>query len=263
MGAELPLPIPLGFIFMNTGQIIKSRTTERFTTLPNDVIKCRELSLDEKGLLTYLLSLPSDWVIYKQNLYNSLPDKKGSIDKAFRNLQKNGYILSVKVHDPKTGRFIGWNHVVYDIPADIDKNRQSENPTSEITEFGESAPIQKTNVLQNTNLIQKTKKIQKPSLSEVEDYFLEKGSTVEKAKQAFDYYEVADWHDSKGKPVKNWKQKMLSVWINNSTFNNNFKKPTKMEMYADLFNRVSANLKSEEQSKNDGFGFTGYIENNR
>lgn len=103
----------------------------------------------------------------------------------------------------------------------------------------------------------------KPTITEVEDYFLEKGSTTEKAKQAFDYYEAGNWTDSKGKPVKNWKQKMLSVWINNSTFNNNFKKPTKMEMYADLFNRVSANLKSEEQSKNDGFGFTGYIENNR
>jgi len=248
---------------MNTGQIIKSRTTERFTTLPNDVIKCRELSLDEKGLLTFLLSLPSDWVIYKQNLYNSLPDKKGSIDKAFRNLQKNGYILSVKVHDPKTGRFIGWNHVVYDIPAEMENNRVRDLPSSGFTEFGESDPILKTNVLQKTNIIQKTNRIQKPTLSEVEDYFLEKGSTIQKAKQAFDYYEVADWHDSKGKPVKNWKQKMLAVWINNSNFNNNFKKPTKIEMYEETFSRVAAALKSEEQSKNDGFGFTGYIENNR
>ena len=102
----------------------------------------------------------------------------------------------------------------------------------------------------------------KPTLSEVEDYFLEKGSTTEQAKKAFDYYEVADWHDAKGKPVKNWKQKMLSVWINNSNFKNNFNKPTKMQMYEDLFNRVAANLKSEEQSKTDGFGFSGYIENN-
>lgn len=102
----------------------------------------------------------------------------------------------------------------------------------------------------------------KPTLSEVEDYFLEKGSTTEQAKKAFDYYEVADWHDAKGKPVKNWKQKMLSVWINNSNFKTNFNKPTKMQMYEDLFNRVAANLKSEEQSKTDGFGFSGYIENN-
>ena len=43
----------------------------------------------------------------------------------------------------------------------------------------------------------------------------------------------------------------------------NFKQPTKMEMYEQTFSRVAAALKSEEQSKNDGFGFTGYIENNR
>ena len=77
---------------MNTGQIIKSRTTERFTTLPNDLIKSKGLTLDEKGLLSYLLSLPADWVLYKQNLYTSLPDKKGSIDRAFKNLQKKNYI---------------------------------------------------------------------------------------------------------------------------------------------------------------------------
>ena len=108
----------------------------------------------------------------------------------------------------------------------------------------------------------KEKKVFKPTLSQVEDFFLEKGSTTEQAKKAFDYYEVADWHDAKGKPVKNWKQKMLSVWINNSNFKTNFNKPTKMQMYEDLFNRVAANLKSEEQSKTDGFGFSGYIENN-
>jgi hypothetical protein len=239
---------------MNTGQIIKSRTTERFTTLPNEVIKSKDLSLEDKGLLSYLLSLPSDWVIYKQNLYNSLPDKKGSIDRSFKSLQKKGYILSVKVHDQKTGRFIGWNHVVYDIPAEVEKIQQSENPTSENTEFGENAPILKTNVLLKTNLIQKTNSVQKPTLSEVEDYFLEKGSTVEAAKQAFEYYDVADWQDSKGKPVKNWKQKMLAVWINNRNFNNNFKSVNKkMDQYAEWYSKLTSNLGGEENSKVSGF----------
>lgn len=119
--------------------------------------------------------------------------------------------------------------------------------------------MENENVNENINRI---KNKSKPKLSEVEDYFLEKGSTTEQAKKAFEYYEVANWHDAKGKPVKNWKQKMLSVWINNSNFNNNFKQPTKMEMYENLFNRVAANLKSEEQSKTDGLGFTGYLENN-
>ena len=209
---------------MNTGQIVKSRTTERFTTLPNDVIKSKELSLSEKGLLSYLLSLPADWVIYKQNLYNSLPDKEGTIDKVFKGLQLKGYIVSVRVHDKNTGKFIGWNHVVYDIPSETEKHRDGYLPTSEFTDIGESSPILKNNLIQNTNLKQKTNRVQsKPTQQEVIDFFIEKGSTEEKAKQAFEYYELADWHDSKGNKVKNWKQKMLSVWINN----NNFTKTTK------------------------------------
>ena len=139
---------------MNTGQIVKSKSTERFTTLPNELIKSKTLSLDEKGLLSYLLSLPSDWVIYKKNLYNNLPDKPGTIDRAFKGLQNKGYILSIKMHDLGTGRFVGWNHVVYDIPAENEDIRVRETPTSEITDFGESAIIQKTNSIQKKDLIQ-------------------------------------------------------------------------------------------------------------
>jgi hypothetical protein len=224
MGCGADSPIPVGFFIMNTGQIVKSRSTEKFTTLPNDVIKSKELTLSEKGLLSYLLSLPADWVIYKQNLYNSLPDKEGTINKVFKGLQDKKYIISVRVHDKGTGKFIGWNHVVYDIPADINNNRDGQTPTSGFTDIGESGPILKTNVLQKTNNKLNTNRIQsKPTQDEVISYFLEKGSTELLAKQAYEYYEVADWYDAKGNKVKNWKQKMLSVWINN----NNFTKITK------------------------------------
>ncbi len=30
---------------------------------------------------------------------------------------------------------------------------------------------------------------------------------------AWDYYEAGDWHDSNGKPVLNWKQKLIAVWF--------------------------------------------------
>lgn len=54
---------------------------------------------------------------------------------------------------------------------------------------------------------------QAPTFFEVESFFLEKGFTSELAKRAYDYYNVANWKDSKGNQVKNWKQKMLSVWL--------------------------------------------------
>jgi hypothetical protein len=222
---------------MNTGQIIKSKTTERFTTLPNDIIKSKDLTLEEKGLLSYLLSLPSDWVLYRQNLYNSLPDKKGTIDKCFRGLQQKGYIISFKVHDLTTGKFKGWNHVVYDISTDNGIDRVRDLPSSGFTDVGESAPILNTNVLLNTNLIQKTNIIQKPLQAEVIAYFLEKGSTEDRAKKAFEYYEAGNWTDSKGNKVKNWKQKMLANWINN----NNFTKTTtndKLDAYKSKFDNI-------------------------
>jgi hypothetical protein len=52
-----------------------------------------------------------------------------------------------------------------------------------------------------------------PTLEEVKKYFNEKGYTEDAAIKAFNYYDVGDWHDSKNKPVKNWKQKMISVWF--------------------------------------------------
>ena len=59
----------------------------------------------------------------------------------------------------------------------------------------------------------KAKKFAPPTQSEVISYFLEKGYTQEAACKAFDYYDVADWTDSNGKKIKNWKQKMIAVWF--------------------------------------------------
>jgi hypothetical protein len=180
----------------------------------------------EKGFLCYLLSLPADWVIYKVNLYKNLPDPKGTIDTLFKSLQDKGYIVSVRIVNSETGKFIGWNHIVYDKPTDIDFHRSRDLPISVSTEVGESASILSTDTILNTNiLVNNNTKEKKPLLEEVISYFLEKGSTEERAKQAYEYYDAANWHDSRGKIVKNWKQKMLANWINN----NNFTKTTKNE----------------------------------
>jgi uncharacterized protein YdaU (DUF1376 family) len=59
----------------------------------------------------------------------------------------------------------------------------------------------------------KKQKIINPELKEVVEYFRDNGYTSDSAKKAFEYYSVADWHDSKGSKVKNWKQKMRGVWF--------------------------------------------------
>lgn len=68
------------------------------------------------------------------------------------------------------------------------------------------------NVNDNENVyIEKIKRFKPPTLSEIEEYCKERNNNVN-AKRFFDYYETANWKDSKGTPVKNWKQKMIANW---------------------------------------------------
>lgn len=48
-----------------------------------------------------------------------------------------------------------------------------------------------------------------PTLEEVEDYVLERGSAVDPRK-FWEYFNEGGWKDAKGNPVRNWKQKLLT-----------------------------------------------------
>lgn len=68
-----------------------------------------------------------------------------------------------------------------------------------------------------TNKNNKTSKPKKqfipPTIDEVIKYFQENGYTKDSAEKMFKSYSVADWIDSKGNPVKSWKQKAINVWF--------------------------------------------------
>ena len=197
------------FYFMNTGRIEKQEVEDNYAKLPNNICQSKDLSLEQKGLMAFLLSLPKDWVVYKDNLHELLGDKKNKVDLAFKGLQKAGYILSYKVVNEK-GHFKGWNHIVYAIPALA--NRHQENPTSVLSDIGETTPIQRNNpVLDNISYTKK--KFIAPSLEEVVLYFKENGYKDDVARRAFNFYNTADWQDTQGRQVKNWKQKMIGVWF--------------------------------------------------
>jgi hypothetical protein len=70
----------------------------------------------------------------------------------------------------------------------------------------------KGNVKGNGNVTQEKKSIKKeftpPTLEEVKSWFIENGSTAEAGAKAWQYYTDGEWIDSKGTPVKNWRQKM-------------------------------------------------------
>ncbi|MBQ4438471.1 hypothetical protein II898_06305 [bacterium] len=65
------------------------------------------------------------------------------------------------------------------------------------------------------DIFQKKKTTEKsftpPTLEDVKAYIAERGcAAVVDAKKFFDYFEAGRWHDSEGKPVRNWKQKLIT-----------------------------------------------------
>ena len=93
--------------------IVKSKHASNYTVLPNEIFTCG-LSIEAIGLLSYFLSLPKDWVIYKTQLHTQLNVGRERLDRIFKELTTKGYVLSVKEVDEK-GHFT-YNHIVYDKP---------------------------------------------------------------------------------------------------------------------------------------------------
>ena len=93
-------------------------------------------------------------------------------------------------------------------------DKESRNPIKPIANI---AVTDTDNVTDNVNdtVIKKrvVNKFTPPQQIEVIGYFIENGYNEELAIKAFKYYETGNWKDGKGNQVKNWKQKMQSVWF--------------------------------------------------
>jgi len=69
------------------------------------------------------------------------------------------------------------------------------------------------NVIHKESIKKKPSVFTPPTLEDVKEYFKANSYSAASAEKAFRYYNDADWVDSKGNRVKNWKQKMQGVWF--------------------------------------------------
>lgn len=86
-----------------------------------------------------------------------------------------------------------------DLPSKANGNDSKGKPIPDINP--NPKPVPKTN--------KKSKPFTPPTLEEVEKYCKERKNNVD-AKKFFDYFTASDWVDSKGNPVRNWKQKIIT-----------------------------------------------------
>ena len=82
----------------NTGQIIRSNKTgkERYTPISNEILQSSILTPEQKSILVHLLSLPSDWIVYKTEIWKSMNIGRDKFNNSWKGLVELGYIYSEK-----------------------------------------------------------------------------------------------------------------------------------------------------------------------
>lgn len=161
---------------------ITVQKNRNFTTINNEFIFKKEMSLKAKGLLCHLLALPDDWELYVEEVVNWHKDGRGAIYSAFKELSQLGYIeREVK---RKKGKIISHEYIVYEVPKHLHvekplvENQHVENKTLLNTD--------KTNNLCNQDYLIKWKEISNElNFSDIDnfiDYWTEKTPGAKKCR---------------------------------------------------------------------------------
>ena len=176
-----------------------------YAIIPADVRYDETLCPNAKLLYGEITALCNDkgfcWASndYFAKLYNV---NKTTISRWIAQLKKNGYIFVRLEYREGTNEIINRYMQIKQDPIDEKIN----------TPIDENAKDNNT-LINNTINKGKSKRILPTSLQEVQDYVKAKNLNVNPA-LFYNYFTEGNWIDSKGNPVKNWKQKILT-WNNN------------------------------------------------
>ena len=120
---------------------IRVEKNKNFTTINNEFIFNKNLSLKAKGLLCHLLALPNDWKLYVEEVEKWSTDGKSAIYSAFKELTSNGYMKRKQIRDK--GKIVSWDYIVFEKP---------HTDFQEIEKLDvENQPLLNTNIKLNTN----------------------------------------------------------------------------------------------------------------
>lgn len=202
--------------------VVRVNKTQNYTVMSNYHLQDENLSLKAKGLLSVVLSLPDDWAFSVLGLAAISKEKETSVETALKELKANGYLIITKLmpNQTKSGRIeYEWNF--YEKPHVEKQETKKQEVENQGLEFQglENIPLYKITNKQNTNkqntddisIVPEPKKQRFviPTVDEVAAYCRERNNGVD-AKKFVEYYEAGQWKDAKGKPVKNWKQKVIT-----------------------------------------------------
>lgn len=107
--------------------IVRRKKTSQYSSLHNQLLQDERLSYSARGLASYLLSLPEDWTIIKEQLYNhSEKDGRKVVDRCFIELLQYGYMIAGYGYGLKEGSrskrpVKQYEYIISDIPFMTDE----------------------------------------------------------------------------------------------------------------------------------------------
>ncbi len=132
-------------------KLIRVKKDQNFTTINNEFIFNKNLSLKAKGLLCHILALPKDWILYVEEVGKWHKDGKDAIYSAFKELSTNGYMKREQIR--QNGKFKGYDYIVFEKPNTDKPNTDKPNtdkPNTENTQLL-NTNITKDLIILNTN----------------------------------------------------------------------------------------------------------------
>ena len=127
--------------------IIKPSKFDRFTVIPNYILRDKGVSVGATGLYAWLFSHDSDQQITVEFICGHFKESKSAISSKIKELVELGYLEKQRVH--VDGKFKGYNYI-------LKENQKLENQTSE-NQKSENQPQSNTNnnniYKSNTNVL--------------------------------------------------------------------------------------------------------------
>src|SRR5690606_38416389 len=82
-----------------------------FVQIDKNMLSDSNISWKAKGILSYLLSKPDEWITYVADIEKRSTDGKDSVRSGMKELEDAGYIERKRIREK--GRFKGWEYHVY------------------------------------------------------------------------------------------------------------------------------------------------------
>jgi len=186
--------------------------TKGFTIMVNEALQRPDLSARAKGLYAYLMTLPDDWVIQREEIPRHFTEGRDAIDKAFKELVKLGYITLDIERDER--RFITkYAYTVHEKAIPEKDRTKALKPEKLVPE----KPLTGSPVTENPLLLSTKEpstnnqvpaatpsiRFQKPTVEEVRAYCKERKNSVN-PELWLAHYEANGWKVGRSS-MKDWK----------------------------------------------------------